>query len=98
MRFLEFLIVGVAMGVVEDIIAIKLTTGAVINEHVVWIALLVAVPFAAFSELIVDWKHIKFLRKMWEANDLNRTARKGAGHRAGPQRELRRKKGGNKKK
>lgn len=66
MRFLEFLIVGVAMGLVEDIIAIKLTTGAVIDSHVIWIALLVAIPFAAFSELIVDWNHIKFLRKMWE--------------------------------
>lgn len=65
-RFLEFLIVGVVLGLAEDLIAIHFTTDAVIDFNVVFIALLVAIPFAAFSELIVDWKHIKFLRKRWK--------------------------------
>jgi len=31
--------------------------------RVVWVAALVALPFAIFSELIVDWKHIEFARR-----------------------------------
>jgi len=28
----------------------------------------VALPFAVFSELIVDWKRIKFSRRRWKKN------------------------------
>lgn len=55
-RFLEFLVIGVAMGVVEDLIALKLATGASIDLKIVGIVLVVAVPFAALSELVVDRK------------------------------------------
>lgn len=65
-RFLEFLVIGVMMGLIEDLIAIHLTTDAVIDFSVVLIALVVAIPFAAFSELVVDRKHIKFLKKKWK--------------------------------
>jgi len=53
-RFLEFLVVGVVMGIVEDLIAVKLTTNATIDLRIIWIVILVALPFAAFSELIID--------------------------------------------
>ncbi len=53
-RFLEFLVIGVLMGVTEDLIAVKLTTGAEIDFRIIGIVLLVAIPFAAFSELVVD--------------------------------------------
>ena len=49
------------MGVVEDIIAIKVVTGESITIHSILIILLVAIPFAAIGELIVD--RIDFPRK-----------------------------------
>lgn len=53
-RFLEFLVVGVALGVTEDLLAVKFATGQQITYEVVLIVLAVSVPFAAFSELFVD--------------------------------------------
>ena len=52
--FLEFLIFGVVMGVVEDITAIALATGEPITLRIIIIIILVAIPFAAIGELIVD--------------------------------------------
>jgi hypothetical protein len=60
-RFLEFFIVGVCLGVIEDLIAISLATNQSIDFRVFVIAFFVAFPFAIFSELIVD--HDKF--KSW---------------------------------
>ncbi len=62
-RFLEFFIVGFVMGVAEDLLAIRFATDATITIKVVYIAALVALPFAVFSELIVDWKHVDFVHK-----------------------------------
>ena len=52
--FVEFFIFGVLMGIVEDLIAIFISTGEPISLKIVMIASLVAVPFAGFSELVVD--------------------------------------------
>ncbi len=67
LRIIEFLIIGLAMGIFEDLIAIKSATGVKIDFGVFWIAFLVAFPFAIISELIVDhpnfWKKVmKFLK------------------------------------
>ncbi len=62
-RFLEFLLVGFIMGIAEDLIAIHFATDATITMEVIVVAALVALPFAVFSELIVDWKHIKFVHR-----------------------------------
>lgn len=59
-RFLEFLVIGIVMGLVEDLLALWLATDAAIDLRVVLIVLAVAVPFAALSELLVD--HPRF----WE--------------------------------
>lgn len=59
--FLEFLIFGIVMGVVEDVIAITLITGQPITWRAIFIITLVAIPFAALGELIVD--RIEFPRK-----------------------------------
>jgi len=59
--FLEFFIFGVLMGLAEDLIAIFVSTGEPITMTVVAIATLVAVPFAVFSELIVD--RLDFMKK-----------------------------------
>lgn len=63
-RFLEFLIIGVALGVTEDLLAVKLSTGAMIDLETVGIVVMVAVPFAAFSELIVDRADFRFIEKV----------------------------------
>lgn len=67
-RFLEFFIVGFVMGVTEDLIAIHYATDAQITPQVILVAAVVALPFAAFSELLVDRRHIKFLKRLWEKN------------------------------
>ncbi|MCJ7478692.1 MAG: hypothetical protein MUP63_00750 [Candidatus Nanohaloarchaeota archaeon QJJ-7] len=58
-RFLEFLVIGVVAGVLEDLIAVKLATGATIDAQVIWVVFLIAIPFAALSELVVDREEIR---------------------------------------
>ncbi|MEX1997791.1 MAG: hypothetical protein WEA04_03925 [Candidatus Andersenbacteria bacterium] len=60
LRLIEFLIVGIAMGVLEDIIAIVIATDAPLDLNIFWVVLAVAIPFAIISEVIVD--HPRF----WE--------------------------------
>jgi len=60
--FLEFLIFGIAMGIVEDLLAIKISTGELITWEMVIIVVLITIPFAIIGELIVD-------RISWFSND-----------------------------
>ena len=65
LRLLEFFIVGLALGVIEDLIAIWLATDSYIDLRVILIAALVALPFAIISEIIVDQKRFpKFIKKL----------------------------------
>jgi uncharacterized membrane protein (DUF106 family) len=64
-RFLEFFVVGLILGVAEDLLAIFLVTGEPIDLRVFIIAFIVAFPFAVFSELIVDHEKFKNLMKKW---------------------------------
>ena len=64
-RLLEFFIVGLVLGVAEDLIAITLATEQAIDLRVFVIAFLVAFPFAIFSELIVDHDKFKGLMRKW---------------------------------
>ena len=59
-RLLEFFIVGVFMGISEDVLAIALATDARITMRVLLVVITVALPFAFVSEFIVD--HPRF----WE--------------------------------
>lgn len=52
--FLEFFVFGLLMGITEDAIAIFASTGEQITLRIILISAFVALPFAAFSELIVD--------------------------------------------
>lgn len=61
-RFLEFFIVGLIFGLGEDLLAITLSTDARLTGRTILIVFLVALPFAVFSELIVD--HPKFKDKL----------------------------------
>ncbi len=50
----EFLLFGILIGITEDIIAIKLTTGASITPRMIGIIVLIAIPFAIIGEMIAD--------------------------------------------
>lgn len=58
-RLLEFFIIGLVFGITEDILAVALATDAELTFDVVAVVVLIAIPFAIFSELIVD--HPRFL-------------------------------------
>lgn len=64
--FLEFLIFGVVMGITEDLIAVKLATGEVITWEIIGIVTIVAIPFAAIGELIVDRVDLLSIKKKLE--------------------------------
>ena len=63
LRIIEFLVIGVVMGTIEDLIAVSLVTDATINLNVIWIVFLVALPFAFLSEIVVD--HPRFWEKIF---------------------------------
>ncbi|OGM93968.1 hypothetical protein A2524_01590 [Candidatus Wolfebacteria bacterium RIFOXYD12_FULL_48_21] len=52
--FLELLIFGIVIGIIEDLIAIKFATGEPITWGVVGIVVLVAIPFAILGEVVLD--------------------------------------------
>lgn len=60
-RIIEFIIAGLIIDLVENIITLRLT-GEIITWRVVGIAFLVVVPFAILTELIIDhpdfWKRL----------------------------------------
>ncbi|WP_306061029.1 hypothetical protein [Natronococcus wangiae] len=56
---LEFFIIGIVFGVTEDILAVLIATDAELSFDIVGVVVLIAIPFAIISELIVD--HPKFL-------------------------------------
>lgn len=53
-RLLEFLIVGIGMGVTEDILAVWLVSGNPVKLTDMWLVLVIALPFAFISEWVVD--------------------------------------------
>ena len=61
-RLIEFIVIGVAMGLLEDLLAIAFATDAEITPKVILFVLIVAVPFAFISEIIVD--HPRFWQKI----------------------------------
>lgn len=53
-RILEFIIAGLVIDLVENIITIKVASNEVITWNTVLIALMVVIPFAIITELIID--------------------------------------------
>jgi hypothetical protein len=69
-RIAEFIVAGLALDLLENIISIKLTTGAAITKEVFITALLVVIPFAIVTEIIIDhpkfWHHTsRVFKKMF---------------------------------
>lgn len=52
-RFFKFLIIGILLGLAEDLITITFATDAEITLQVLIVVLLVAIPFAAVTEFVV---------------------------------------------
>ena len=50
----ELLIFGIVIGIIEDLLAIKLATDQPITLRVVGIIVIVAVPFAFLGEVVFD--------------------------------------------
>ena len=63
--FFEFLVFGIAVGVVEDLIAISVANDATITWRVFVVVVLVAIPFAFLGEVLVDRiDFIKLFKKL----------------------------------
>ena len=67
LRIIEFLVIGVVFGIVEDLMIIRFVTHAQINLGIIWLVFLVSLPFAFLSEIVVDhprfWENIFGKRK-----------------------------------
>jgi len=50
----ELLIFGIILGVMEDIIVVKILTDEPITWHAIYIIILIAIPFAIIGEVIID--------------------------------------------
>ncbi len=50
----ELLIFGIIIGIVEDLLAIKLATDQPITLRVIGIIIMIAIPFAIIGEVIFD--------------------------------------------
>jgi hypothetical protein len=69
LRILEFLVIGVVMGLAEDLLAVSLATDAKLTWRVVLVVFFVALPFAFISEIVVDhplfWeRYFKFIKRI----------------------------------
>ncbi len=62
LRLIEFLFIGIIMGTAEDLLAILFATDAHIDARVFVVVILVALPFAFISEIVVD--HPRFWEKV----------------------------------
>lgn len=52
--FLEFFIFGIIIGVIEDVVAVKVTTGEPITWKIIGIIVIIAIPFAYLGEVVAD--------------------------------------------
>lgn len=68
---LEFFVIGVVFGVTEDVLAVVVATDAEVTLEVIAVVVLIAIPFAILSELVVD--HPRFIHFERLAIRLKRT-------------------------
>ena len=57
-RFAEFLVVGVLFNLADNLLSISVVSGTAITPRVIGTVMLLTVPFAVVSELIVDGRDI----------------------------------------
>ena len=67
LRILEFVVAGIILDLIESIVSIKLSTDADLNPKVFLITLMVVIPFAVLTELVIDhpnfWNRVLRLKK-----------------------------------
>jgi hypothetical protein len=63
LRILEFVVAGVLLDLVENTLVFKAATGRTFVLHEVGIAMLIIVPFAVLTELVID--HPRFWHKLF---------------------------------
>ena len=61
-RLIEFAVIGLVMGISEDLLAVWIATDAEITWNVIVVVTAVAIPFAFISEFVVD--HPQFWRRV----------------------------------
>lgn len=59
----EFLVFGIVIGVIEDLIAVTVVSGEAITWKIVGIIVVIAIPFAILGEIVAD--NIDFI-KLWK--------------------------------
>ncbi len=74
LRIAEFILAGLIIDTAENILSIKLSTGARITKEVFLSAFLVVIPFSIITELIIDhpnfWPKVTaFLRKLFRIKE-----------------------------
>jgi hypothetical protein len=66
-RILEFVVAGIILDLIESIISIKVATDAALDRKVFLVTLIVVVPFAILTELVIDhpefWNRVLRLKK-----------------------------------
>ncbi len=71
----ELIVFGIIVGVIEDVIAIAVTTGHPITPGVLITVVLIAVPFAVLGEAIFDRiDFASFFRRVLEEDDESNAA------------------------
>lgn len=63
--FLEFLIFGIVIGVIEDVIAVTFATGEPITWRIIGIVVAIAIPFAFLGEVVADQIDFASLLEKW---------------------------------
>lgn len=71
-RLIEFFSIGIVMGVTEDLIVVVAATNEEITLQMIGIIVLVAIPFAGLSELVVDQEGFAYFERIavWLATAL----------------------------
>lgn len=65
----EFLVFGLVIGIVEDVLAVKLVTGESITWRTIGIIILIAIPFAVIGEIFADKiDFVKLYKKIFKKN------------------------------
>lgn len=66
----EFLFFGIIFGIIEDIVAVRLTTNEPITLKIVGIIIIIAIPFAVLGELIADnINFVKLFRRIFKSKE-----------------------------
>jgi hypothetical protein len=69
LRILEFVVAGILLDLVENLIVFKTAAGRTLQLEEIGIAILVIIPFAILSELIID--HPRFWHRLLRLKEIN---------------------------